>query len=180
MNSARHVAAYLGGGADGPADEQKPSTPRPAGVGSPAEGSSSTDDWTASLAACATAIRDQMNHTRSRLLQGSGEDADRVRKSASGTAKYTMHQRAIAHTLGFGGDHLAPVLMGAFWASEWSREAEQTHRELLRLRYQHAGRIDEEESSIWSQIFKRESGTLGGGLGVGYLHCRCACGSTAQ
>ena len=64
--------------------------------------------------------------------------------------------------------------MSAFWASEWPREAEELYRHQLKVRYELAGRMDEEEGSIWSHIFKREAGTLGGGLGVGYLHCRCA------
>ena len=129
-------------------------------------------EWTASLAAAASSIREHMNHARSQRLEGSGEDADRVHKSASGTAKYTLHQRAIAHTLGFGPDHVAPMLMSAFWASEWPREAEQMYRELLKQRYELTGRVDEDETSIWARLFASESIGIGGNLGVGYLQCR--------
>ena len=60
------------------------------------------DEWSASLGSATIAIREKMNHRRSQELCSSGEDADRVRKSASGTAKYTLHQRCMAHALGFG------------------------------------------------------------------------------
>ena len=40
--------------------------------------------------------------------------------------------------------------------------AELAHRALVQLRYQLDGRIDEEESSIWSQTFGREAGARGG------------------
>ena len=109
---------------------------------------------------------------RSQQLERSGEDADRVSKSASGTAKYTLHQRVIAHSLGFGPDDVAPRLMSAFWESEWAQEAEQTYRELMRLRYELSGRIDVEETSIWARIFAQEADDIRGSLGVGYLHCR--------
>ena len=62
--------------------------------------------------------------------------------------------------------------MSTFWASEWPREAEYSYRALVQLRYEVAGRMDDEEHSIWSQMFKRGAGTLCGSLGVGYLHCR--------
>ena len=86
------------------------------------------DGWTESIGSATIAIREHMNHMRSNLLQGSGENADRLLKSASGTAKYTLHQRVMAHALGFGPDHIAPRLMSAFWKSEWPREWEMTHR----------------------------------------------------
>jgi len=74
------------------------------------------------------AIRKHMNHMRSNLLQGTGENAERLLKSASGTAKYTLHQRVMAHALGFGPDYMAAQLMSVFWSSEWPREWELMHR----------------------------------------------------
>ena len=65
-------------------------------------------EWTGSFGSATIAIREHMNHSRSKLLQGSGEDDDRVHKSASGTAKYTLHQRCMANALGFGPDDTAP------------------------------------------------------------------------
>ena len=65
-------------------------------------------EWTGSFGSATIAIREHMNHSRSKLLQGSGEDDDRVHKSASGTAKYTLRQRRMANALGFGPDDTAP------------------------------------------------------------------------
>ena len=123
--------------------------------------------WSGSLADAADKLRDRLNRERSLALASEGEDSGRIQKSASGTAKYTLHQRCIAHALGFGPDHLAPRLMSTFWKSEWPQRWEQAYRALLKLRYQLAGRLDADETSIWAKIFGET-----GGLGVGYLHVR--------
>ena len=66
--------------------------------------------------------------------------------------------------------------MSTFWKSEWPREWELAHRTFLKVRYDLAERIDEEDSGggcVWTQIFGLgEDNRYGGGLGLGYLHCR--------
>jgi len=82
---------------------------------------SAWSEWTESLGSATIAIREHMNHARSQLLQTSGEVADRVLKSASGTAKYTLHQRCMANALGFGPDDVAPRCAPDRRRQHWAR-----------------------------------------------------------
>ena len=52
--------------------------------------------------------------------------------------------------------------MSTFWKSEWPREWELAHRTFLKVRYDLAERIDEEDSGggcVWTQIFMRQRTT---------------------
>ena len=130
-----------------------------------------------SLATAATYIRDLSN---ARMLQNqSGRSGLRVQKSASGTAKYTMHCRCLAHALGFGTDNLAECFLPMFWSTEWPEAFERAYFFVIQLQYQQTGRLESEMNSIWSQMFRTQvacgPGVLQDGtLGIGYLHCRTA------
>ena len=94
-----------------------------------------------------------MSQARIQRLRESGEDAERVLKSASGTAKYTMHMRYVAHALGFGPDSLAACFMPLFWRSEWPEPMERAYTSLLQSQYESSSRLLHEERSVWSRIF---------------------------
>ena len=109
-----------------------------------------------------------------RLEQDRSADALRIKRSASGTAKFTMHMRYLAHSLGFGPDDLACHFLPLFWRSEWPEDWERAYTSTLTLCFRQYGRLPTEESSVWSEIFRAElrTGVQGGSLGIGYLHCR--------
>ena len=97
------------------------------------------------------------------------ESGDRVQRTASGTAKYTLHLRYLAHRLGFGSDHLAAKLMPAFWETEWPRAWDELYERLLVCLMSETGTLGHESGSVWSTLFPS---IPAGSFGVGYLHQR--------
>ena len=124
------------------------------------------------ILAAATGIRDHLKQQRVQQLRESGINTDRVLKSASGTAKYTMHQQYLAHAIGFGTDSRACKLMPLFWRSEWPEAMERSYALLLQLEYGRHRSLVAEEHSIWSRVFadRVASGLPDGSFGIG-----CAC-----
>ena len=99
---------------------------------------------------------------------------DRVRTSASGTAKYTLRMRHLAHRLGFGTDRLATALMPAFWDTEWPRAWEELHTQTLCVAHGATGSIVG-RNAVWSTLFRERIGSgecCDGCFGVGYMHGR--------
>jgi len=47
------------------------------------------------------------------------DDSKRVHSDGSGTAKFTMRLRYMAHSLGFGPDHLAHIFLPTYYETEW-------------------------------------------------------------
>lgn len=128
-----------------------------------------------SLAAVSTAVRDHLTQQCARQLrESSTNDAERVLKSASGTAKYAMHQRYLAHALGFGPDSVACMLLPIFWRSEWPEAMERVYTSLLLLEYKKYQRLEAEERSVWSRIFAERvaNEVPEGSLGIGCGHAR--------
>jgi len=100
-------------------------------------------------------IKKQMyRHMRTGQEQHTG--SMRVKRAASGTAKFTMHMRYLAHCLGFGSDDLARHFLPLFWRSEWPEEWERAYTSAMVLCFRQHGRLPTEETSIWSEIFKAE------------------------
>ena len=98
----------------------------------------------------------------------------RVKRAASGTAKFTMHMRYLAHCLGFGPDDLAHHFLPLFWRSEWPEEWERVYTTTLVLCFREHGRLPTEETSLSSEVFAAEvrAGVQDGSFGIGYLQCR--------
>jgi methyltransferase (TIGR00027 family) len=137
--------------------------PRPAAAPPPTPAVSAVAD---ALGRLAEAIP---THCAGRHVAG-----DRVARSASGTAKYTLRLRYLAHALGFGTDPLAAKLMPTFWETEWPREWEELHTQALRLLHRETGGLGR-VSSVWSELFRAKVAAgevCDGNFAVGYLHGR--------
>ena len=121
------------------------------------------------------AIRQKQTHAMHLSTEEHGRD-DRLARSASGTSKFTMHQRYLAHCLGFGPDDMAANFLRAFWDSEMPEEHERAYTAALVLRFKQSGRLasEDEEARVWSAMFHERvvAGTQVGSFGIGYLHCR--------
>ena len=100
----------------------------------------------------------------------------RLHGSASGTGKFTMHQRYLAHCLGFGPDGMAVHFLRAFWDSEMPEEHERAYTAMITLRFKQTGLVASEadEAHVWSAMFRERvaAGTQEGSFGIGYLQCR--------
>ena len=87
-----------------------------------------------------------------------------------------MHQRYLAHCLGFGPDNMASHFLRAFWDSEMPEEHERAHTAALVLRFRQTGLVASEadEAHVWSAMFRERvaAGTQEGSFGIGYLQCR--------
>ena len=120
-------------------------------------------------------IRREQTHAMREEAARRGTDA-RLHGSASGTGKFTMHQRYLAHCLGFGPDSMAAHFLREFWASEMPEEHERAYTAALVLRFKQSGRLasEDEEARVWSAMFHERvmAGTQVGSFGIGYLHCR--------
>ena len=125
--------------------------------------------------ACAQLIRLLREGGNWCMAERAHDDA-RVLKSASGTAKYTLHCRHMGHALGFGTDGLASALVeaGATWDTEWPREMERAYTLLMRWYHAHTGLVEGEASSWHGKVFRGRTGVgrADGNLTVGYMHCR--------
>lgn len=120
--------------------------------------------------------RDIEAHMYRRMIvcQKSNRDGQRIHRSASGTAKLTMHMRYLANELRFGPDNMAQHFLPLFWASEWPREWEEVYTSSIKLQFQTTQRILSETASVWSTIFddRISRGVQNGSFGIGYMHCR--------
>jgi hypothetical protein len=118
-------------------------------------------------------IRREQTHAMHEEAAKRGTNA-RLHGSASGTGKFTMHQRYLAHCLGFGTDSMATHFLCEFWASEMPEEHERAYTAAIVLRFKTSGRLasEDEEASVWSAIFHDQRGVHEGSFGIGYLQCR--------
>ena len=118
------------------------------------------------------------NQMGKRMRQEQGQQTDlRICRSASGTAKYTMYMRYLAHCMGAGPDSLAQHFLALFWSSEWPKEWEQAYTSSILLGFRVSGRLVHDENLvIYSTIFSQQvaTGIPEGTLSIGYNQCRTA------